>query len=74
MLYNTHIIGYIWFVSVIFVAHMTTDLNSGVADISNGCGIKRRLLGIPEMDRHYRYGMRICVNEIVGGIRDVLRH
>ena len=34
--------------------------------------IKRKLLSVPEMDRHYAYRMRVTVDEVVNGIRDVL--
>jgi hypothetical protein len=34
--------------------------------------IKRKLLSVPEMDRHYAYRIRVNVDEIVNGIRDVL--
>ncbi len=34
--------------------------------------IKRKLLSVPETDRHYAYMMRVNVDEVVNGIRDVL--
>ena len=34
--------------------------------------IKRKLLSVPEMDRHYAYRMRVNVDEVVNDISDVL--
>lgn len=36
--------------------------------------IKRKLLSVPEMDRHYAYRMRVNVDEVLGGISEVLRN
>ena len=34
--------------------------------------IRRKLLSVPEMDRHYAYRMRVNVDEVVDGIGSVL--
>lgn len=31
-------------------------------------GIRRRLLSVPDMDRHYAYRMRVSVNKVVDSI------
>ncbi len=35
--------------------------------------IRRKLLSVPEMDRHYSYRMRVNVDEVVDEIGDLLR-
>lgn len=35
-------------------------------------GIMRKLMSVPETDRHYAYRMRVNVDEVVNGIRDML--
>ncbi len=35
--------------------------------------IKRKLLSVPEMDRHYAYMMRVSVGEILDDIGEALR-
>ena len=34
--------------------------------------IKRKLLSVPEMDRHYAYRMRVSVDEVLSDIRNIL--
>ncbi len=35
--------------------------------------IRRKLLSVPEMDRHYAYRMKVSVDGILDGISDALR-
>ena len=45
----------------------TRDLEEGIV------GIRRKLLSVPENDRHYGYRMRISVGEVLEDIREMLR-